>query len=67
MAGFLSQRVGPLNSLIPLTAAAGVLTMAWPYAKTPTSLIIIAILYGIVSGAFSVYIYGRFESISVDH
>ncbi|KAF8495387.1 MFS general substrate transporter [Gautieria morchelliformis] len=50
--GVLSDHFGPLNILIPMTTIAGILTMAWPYAKTSTSLIIIAVLYGISSGTF---------------
>jgi len=50
--GFLSDRTGPLNSMIPMTAIAGILTLAWPYARTSTSLIVVAVLYGVASGAF---------------
>lgn len=57
--GILSDRAGPLNSMIPMTTAAAVLTMAWPYAKTPASLVILAILYGIASGAFGIYLHGH--------
>ena len=53
--GVLSDRTGPLNSMIPMTTVAGILTMAWPYARTSNSLIIIAVFYGIASGAFGTH------------
>jgi len=38
--------------MIPSTVIAGILTMAWPYARTTGSLVAVAILYGMASGAF---------------
>ncbi|KAF8584118.1 MFS general substrate transporter [Ramaria rubella] len=52
MSGIVSDRIGPLNSVIPMTLVAALLTYAWPYARSATPLIIIAILYGFSSGAF---------------
>lgn len=38
--------------LIPGTLAAGVMTYAWPFAKTEGPLITVAVLYGITSGVY---------------
>lgn len=35
-----------MNVMIPLTASAGILTYAWPYARTKASLITVVVLYG---------------------
>lgn len=50
--GIMSDRIGPLNSMIPMCFIAAILTMGWPYARSAVSLIIVAIIYGISSGAF---------------
>jgi len=50
-AGSLSDRWGPANIMIPFTAVAGILTYAWPFARTKGSLIAVVILYGLSSGA----------------
>ena len=42
----LSDRIGPVNWIIPTTIAAGILTYTWPFARTQSSLIVIAIIYG---------------------
>ena len=34
--------------MIPLTALAGIMTYAWPFARTEASLIVVTILYGFV-------------------
>ncbi|KAJ7117707.1 MFS general substrate transporter [Mycena epipterygia] len=54
--GISSDRFGPLNILIPMTLFAAGLTFAWPHAHTEASLVVIAVLYGVVSGTYvSVY------------
>ena len=45
-AGPLSDRIGPLNVMIPCTATTGILTFAWPFVQTKVALIILAICYG---------------------
>ena len=57
--GIIADMIGPINSMIPLTLLAGILSMAWPYARTAPSLIVIAILYGIASGAFGKFTFGH--------
>jgi hypothetical protein len=34
--------------MIPLTALAGIMTYAWPFAQTEESLIVVTVLYGFV-------------------
>ncbi|KAJ7087713.1 major facilitator superfamily domain-containing protein [Mycena crocata] len=50
--GIGSDKIGPLNVLIPMTLVAAGMTFAWPYAHTQASLIVIAALYGVVSGVY---------------
>lgn len=40
---------GPMNVMIPFTAATAIITYAWPFARTEASLIVVTILYGCVS------------------
>jgi len=47
-AGSLSDKVGPLNVMIPFTGVAGFLTYAWPFAKTKVSLLGVTVAYGCV-------------------
>lgn len=51
-AGLISDRVGSINVMIPFTSVAGILTYAWPFARTKASLITVTILYGISSGSY---------------
>ncbi|KDQ19997.1 hypothetical protein BOTBODRAFT_170029 [Botryobasidium botryosum FD-172 SS1] len=44
--GFLADKYGPLNVLIPFTLLAGVMTYVWPYMTNFGSLIAIAVVYG---------------------
>lgn len=37
-----------MNVMIPFTAAAGILTYAWPFARTKGSLIAVTVIYGSV-------------------
>ncbi|KIJ44243.1 hypothetical protein M422DRAFT_60074 [Sphaerobolus stellatus SS14] len=50
--GLASRHIGPVNVMTPMTAVAGILTMAWPYARSTGSIATIAVLYGMSSGAF---------------
>ncbi|KAI6103624.1 major facilitator superfamily domain-containing protein [Pisolithus sp. B1] len=51
-AGFLADRIGPLNAMIPFTGLAGIITFAWPYASSRGALIGVSVLYGITSGTY---------------
>ncbi|KAJ7573727.1 MFS general substrate transporter [Mycena floridula] len=42
--GKLSDRTGTLNVIIPMTACTGILTYAWPFAHSITSIIVVGIL-----------------------
>lgn len=50
--GFVADKLGAMNVLIPSTLISGVLTYAWPFATTEGGLIAIAIIYGIASGVY---------------
>ncbi|KAJ7224086.1 major facilitator superfamily domain-containing protein [Mycena pura] len=50
--GFASDKFGPLNVLIPMTLISAGMTFAWPHARTQSPLIVIAALYGLVSGVY---------------
>ncbi|KAG8976910.1 hypothetical protein FRC05_002847 [Tulasnella sp. 425] len=52
LSGILSDKAGALNILIPFSVLAAAFTMIWPWCTTKGSLIAIALLYGISSGAF---------------
>ena len=45
---FLIIKLGAMNVMIPFTALAGIMTYAWPFAKTEASLIVVTVLYGFV-------------------
>ncbi|KAF9555809.1 MFS general substrate transporter [Agrocybe pediades] len=51
-AGRVSDRFGPMNVMVPFTAVAGILTYAWPFAETESSLIAVTVLYGFCTGAY---------------
>ncbi|KAF8674068.1 Monocarboxylate [Rhizoctonia solani] len=50
--GVVSDRIGPINTLIPSTLVAGVCTYAWPFARNKGSLIVLACIYGAACGVF---------------
>ncbi|KAF8889884.1 MFS general substrate transporter [Infundibulicybe gibba] len=50
--GLLCDRLGSMNVMIPFTAIAGILTYAWPFAKTKAALIVVTIIYGFCSGSY---------------
>lgn len=43
---------GAVNIIVPMTWIAAILTFAWPYAQSQSSLIAIAVLYGLSNAAF---------------
>jgi len=45
---YCSPSTGPLNVIIPFTAAAGIITLVWPLATSESSLIAISVVYGYV-------------------
>ncbi|KAH7341378.1 MFS general substrate transporter [Rhizoctonia solani] len=51
--GYLSDRIGPLNALIPSTLITGIATFAWPFARSDGALIAIACIYGGSLGFFT--------------
>lgn len=51
-AGFLGDRYGPLNMLIPFTLVVSAVTYAWPYAHNLGGYICITVFYGIAFGAY---------------
>ncbi|KAJ7066477.1 major facilitator superfamily domain-containing protein [Mycena amicta] len=50
--GIASDRFGPLNVLAPMTLIAAGMTFAWPFARSQSSLIVVAALYGVMSGTY---------------
>ncbi|KAI0923690.1 hypothetical protein AcW1_006580 [Taiwanofungus camphoratus] len=51
--GLISDRIGPLNVVTPATFVAGIMTYAWPFAKSTGPYVVIAILYGMSSGVYA--------------
>ncbi|PBK72994.1 MFS general substrate transporter [Armillaria solidipes] len=52
IAGICVDRYGALNYFGPITVIAGVVTYAWPFARSLASMIVVAVVYGFTSGAF---------------
>ncbi|KAF7354392.1 MFS general substrate transporter [Mycena venus] len=50
--GFLADRLGAMNILIPTTISIGIITIVWPFCGTVASLCVISVLYGLTLGAF---------------
>ncbi|XP_006457704.1 hypothetical protein AGABI2DRAFT_190143 [Agaricus bisporus var. bisporus H97] len=50
--GMFADRIGAITVMIPSTLAAGILTYAWPFARSTASLIVVTILYGFCSGIY---------------
>ncbi|KAL0576986.1 hypothetical protein V5O48_004996 [Marasmius crinis-equi] len=48
----LSDRIGPVNWIAPTTIIGGILTYAWPFARTQSSLIAVAVIYGAMTGSY---------------
>ncbi|ESK84786.1 monocarboxylate permease [Moniliophthora roreri MCA 2997] len=52
LTGYLSDRLGSLNIIIPFTLVSAVMTYAWPFARDVASLVVVAIIYGFASGTY---------------
>ncbi|KAL1743145.1 major facilitator superfamily domain-containing protein [Schizophyllum fasciatum] len=52
IAGLFTDKYGAVNLMAPLTLVCAVMTYAWPFAQSQGSLIAIAVLYGLPSGAY---------------
>ncbi|KAH8834273.1 major facilitator superfamily domain-containing protein [Flagelloscypha sp. PMI_526] len=52
LAGRLSDKFGPGNTVIPCVLAAAAITYGFPFATTRTHFILIAVFYGLASGAY---------------
>ncbi|KAF8753498.1 Monocarboxylate [Rhizoctonia solani] len=50
--GYVTDKVGPLNTLIPSTLVAGICTFIWPFARSKGALIAVSSVYGIACGTF---------------
>ncbi|KAG0708017.1 MFS general substrate transporter [Suillus ampliporus] len=50
--GLMADKVGALNTMAAFTAAAGIFTFAWPFAKNETQLIIVSSIYGFSTGGY---------------
>ncbi|THH04419.1 hypothetical protein EW146_g10183 [Bondarzewia mesenterica] len=50
--GYLTDHIGALNVMTPLTAITGVITYIWPFVHGQGAMIAIAVLYGLASGAY---------------
>ena len=47
-----ADRIGPLNTSIPMSLITTFLAFIWIFISTPAALILFCVLYGFVSGAF---------------
>ncbi|KAG2032195.1 major facilitator superfamily domain-containing protein [Suillus americanus] len=50
--GLLADKIGALNTMIVFTAITGITTIAWPFAKDKSQLIVIATIHGFSIGAY---------------
>ncbi|KAG1741426.1 MFS general substrate transporter [Suillus paluster] len=50
--GLMADKVGALNTMAAFTAAAGIATFAWPFARNETQLIVISSIYGFSTGGY---------------
>ncbi|KAF5370194.1 hypothetical protein D9757_010621 [Collybiopsis confluens] len=50
--GIACDKFGAINFMAPMTLVAGVMTFAWPFARTKAEFIIIGIIYGFTSGVY---------------
>ncbi|CCM00597.1 uncharacterized protein FIBRA_02633 [Fibroporia radiculosa] len=53
LAGILSDRYGPLNTIIPANCIAGIMTYIWPLTSSKGGAIGVAIIYGMTSGIYA--------------
>ncbi|KAF5347930.1 hypothetical protein D9756_010137 [Leucocoprinus leucothites] len=52
VSGILSDRIGPMNVMIPFTLLAAAFTYGWPFTHTTAQLIVITLIYGFCSGMY---------------
>ncbi|KAI9035768.1 MFS monocarboxylate transporter [Aspergillus affinis] len=65
--GFIADRyIGPLNSLIPLTALCGILIFTWHGVTSITGLYVFAVFFGLVSAAVLGLVVGTIPSLTRD-
>jgi len=50
--GIISDRIGPLNVMIPFTLFSAAFTYGWPFTHTTGSLVVVTIIYGFCSGMY---------------
>ncbi|KAG2350014.1 MFS general substrate transporter [Suillus weaverae] len=50
--GLLADKIGALNTIAIFTAVTGLSTIAWPFARDESQLIVIAAIYGFSIGAY---------------
>ena len=51
--GIFADKFGPLTVMAPPTLLCAVVTYVWPFATTKESLVAIAVIYGLCSGAYA--------------
>ncbi|CAN6670038.1 probable transporter Mch4p [Trichomonascus vanleenenianus] len=49
---FIADKIGPLNTLIPCSAAAAILAFSWIRVQSTAGLIVFALFYGFFSGTY---------------
>ncbi|KAF7359596.1 MFS general substrate transporter [Mycena venus] len=52
VAGFVSDRLGAMNVLIPVLTTVGIITIIWPFCGTVASLSVVSVLFGVTLGAY---------------
>lgn len=50
--GLMADKFGPINVITPMTIGVAMMTFAWPYAQTKSSLIAVSVIYGFTSSAY---------------
>ncbi|KAF9053370.1 MFS general substrate transporter [Panaeolus papilionaceus] len=50
--GNMCDIFGPINAMLPFTIFAGILTYAWPFARSEKTLIVVTVIYGFCSGVY---------------
>jgi len=50
--GIFADKFGPLTVMAPPTLLCAIMTYVWPFATTKGSLVAIAVVYGLCSGAY---------------
>ncbi|KAI5116454.1 hypothetical protein M0805_006175 [Coniferiporia weirii] len=52
ISGLLTDRIGAVNVMAPFSLVAGIMTFIWPFVHGKSEYVVIAVLYGISSGAY---------------